>query len=209
MVKHPTQAMQSERMRYKVNANERKCDTPVTFAFDTGSIASTVEILPLQDLRLNPFGYKSTLGLLTIEVILVCWRQGIISKETFQRKTENRCRRGGRVGVVHFQTQERHPRRERVDRVTHANDVTLRTQMHLIERKCNLFKRVHMNANANADRNSQGNASVQGLNAKFYVPEKKSRGYRGRDWRGEIQRGMAIAQENDAKVPTDDIDSSW
>ncbi len=66
--------------------------------------------------------------------------------------------------------EDRHQRLERVDHVTHANDVTLETQMHLIERKCNLFKRVHMNANANANGNSQGNASVQLKNAKFYVP---------------------------------------
>ena len=71
---------------------------------------------------------------------------------------------------MHRSTEDRHKRLERVDHVTHANDVTLETQMHLIERKCNLFKHVHMNANANANGNPQGNASVQGENAKFYVP---------------------------------------
>ena len=44
------------------------------------------------------------------------------------------------------------------------------TQMHLIERKYKLFERTHMNANANANGSSQGNASMQGVNAKFYVP---------------------------------------
>ena len=42
--------------------------------------------------------------------------------------------------------------------------------MHLIERKYKLFERTHMNANANANGSSQGNASMQGVNAKFYVP---------------------------------------
>ncbi len=42
------------------------------------------------------------------------------------------------------------------------------------KRKCNLFKCMHMNTNANANGNSQGNASVQGENAKFYMPLQTS-----------------------------------
>ena len=46
---------------------------------------------------------------------------------------------------------------KQVDHVMHANDVTPR------------------NANANANGSSQGNASMQGVNAKFYVPKVKYR----------------------------------
>ncbi len=98
--------------------------------------------------------------------------------------------------TMHRSTEDRRQRLERVDHVTHANDVTLETQMHLIERKYNLFKRVHINTNGNAKEmqteTRKGTQACKGKTQNSTYPEN-----RWRCWDQEI----AIRQQ----LPTSSV----